>query len=90
MESLSSAHQLVWQPPLAGQSAFGYRRRDKPETKKPSTLEYTVKPGDSLWEIAEAHLGDGNRYKEIAKLNQTVLKGGVKVMPGMRLKLPTR
>jgi hypothetical protein len=36
---------------------------------------YTVKPPqghhhDSLWDIAEQHLGDGRRYKEIFQLNQ--------------------
>jgi hypothetical protein len=36
---------------------------------------YTVKPPeghhhDSLWDIAEKHLGDGRRYKEIFALNQ--------------------
>ena len=30
---------------------------------------YTVRPGDSLWRIAETLLGDGARYSEIAELN---------------------
>ena len=30
---------------------------------------YTVKRGDTLWEICKLRLGDGGRYKEIAKLN---------------------
>ncbi len=30
---------------------------------------YTVVSGDTLWAIAEKFLGDGNRYPEIAKLN---------------------
>ena len=30
---------------------------------------YTVVGGDTLWAIAEKFLGDGNRYPEIAKLN---------------------
>lgn len=29
----------------------------------------TVVPGDSLWEIAETHLGDGHRYRELYDLN---------------------
>ncbi len=33
---------------------------------------YVVKPGDSLWGIAETHLGDGARYPEIVELNQGV------------------
>jgi nucleoid-associated protein YgaU/DNA-binding SARP family transcriptional activator len=30
---------------------------------------YTVRDGDSLWRIAETHLGSGDRYQEIAQLN---------------------
>ena len=30
---------------------------------------YTVKKGDTLWDIAEDELGDGFRYKEIKALN---------------------
>jgi nucleoid-associated protein YgaU len=64
------------------------KSNQRTQRPKRTTLEYTVKDGDSLWEIAEARLGNGSRYKEIADLNQTVLQGGVKVVPGMRLKLP--
>lgn len=32
-------------------------------------LTYTVKKGDSLWKICKIYLGDGSKYKEIAKLN---------------------
>ncbi len=30
---------------------------------------YEVKEGDTLWKIAQAQLGDGNRYREIMELN---------------------
>lgn len=33
---------------------------------------YTVRDGDSLWNIAQQHLGDGKRYPEIAQLNYGV------------------
>lgn len=32
-------------------------------------MTYIVEPGDTLWGIAERFFGDGNRYKEIAELN---------------------
>jgi len=30
---------------------------------------YTVKHGDTLWQIAQTYLGKGSRYTEIVKLN---------------------
>ena len=30
---------------------------------------YTVKAGDTLWDIAQTQLGNGSRYKEITALN---------------------
>ena len=46
---------------------------------------YTVKSGDTLWSIAKKTLGDGNRYKEIQKVNG--LKDTV-IYPNTVLKIP--
>lgn len=41
---------------------------NRPTTKEtPKT--YNVKSGDTLWQIAKKELGDGDKYKELAKLN---------------------
>lgn len=40
----------------------------RPTESQPSQT-YTVQKGDSLWRICQKYLGDGNRYKEIARLN---------------------
>ena len=51
---------------------------------------YEVQPGDSMWAIAEAHLGDGNRWMEIYKLNKELIgKKPELIHPGYVLKLPT-
>lgn len=47
---------------------------------------YTVKKGDTLWDIAENELGDGFRYKEIKTLNN-LKTDTIKI--GQVLKLPT-
>lgn len=53
--------------------------------------EYVVvREGDNLWRIAAQNLGDGNRYKEISKLNTDILKDEDTLVIGMRLKLPAR
>lgn len=58
------------------------------ETEIPAKEEYTtytVKKGDSLWAIAQAKLGNGNRYKEIMTLNG--LKSTT-ISTGKKLKIP--
>ncbi len=51
-----------------------------------SVSTYTVKAGDTLWDIAQSQLGNGSRYKEIMGLNG--LASDV-IQPGQVLKLPT-
>ncbi|MBE5966267.1 MAG: LysM peptidoglycan-binding domain-containing protein [Lachnospiraceae bacterium] len=46
-----------------------------------------VKKGDTLWKISSKHLGKGNRFKEIIKLNN--LKKTT-LYVGQKLKLPTK
>ncbi len=54
------------------------------------TLTYTVRPGDTLWSIAEHHLRSGRDYQAIVALNSDVLTRGPDwVTPGMHLRLPT-
>ena len=44
--------------------------------------QYEVKSGDTLWTIAQAELGDGKRYTEIAQLNYDVTQeDGGKLTP---------
>lgn len=55
----------------------------KPSASPAAT--YTVKGGDTLWDIAKKELGDGSRYKEIMELNgmtsTTIHKGDVLKLP---------
>lgn len=52
------------QPPSADEMALA-----------PATVSYVVQPGDSLWRIAERHLGAGERYGDIVALNHHLLGG---------------
>lgn len=63
-----------------------------PATPEPVVV---VQPGDTLWEIAEEHLADGQRYPEIAALNAGVpqpdgraLQSPDIISPGWTLRLP--
>lgn len=54
------------------------------------TADYTVREGDTLWDIAEAELGDGERYREIVEANASVLEDPNLIFPGERLEIPSR
>lgn len=52
-----------------------------------TTGEYIVKPGDTLWKIAESQLGSGGRYTEIIEINKLKAEA---IYPGLILKLPDK
>ena len=54
------------------------------QAKTPAAT-YTVKKGDCLWNIAKKQLGDGTKYKEIAKKNG--ISDPNKIYPGQVIKL---
>ena len=55
----------------------------------PAPVTHTVKRGETLWSIAEHHLGSGSRYPEILKLNHELLRGKAQFLrPGWVLTLP--
>lgn len=47
---------------------------------------HTVQPGDTLWHISKKYLGDGNRYPEIANLNN--IKNPNRIYNGQVIKIP--
>jgi nucleoid-associated protein YgaU len=65
-----------------------YLVKDKPKPK--AGRQYVVREDDSLWRIAAEHLGNGDRYPEIAKLNSDILENENFLMVGMRLRLPVQ
>lgn len=50
----------------------------------------TVKPGDTLWSIAQRYLMDPARWDEILKYNQLPSSDPTVALPGMSLKVPVR
>ena len=52
---------------------------------KTPAVTYTVKQGDCLWNIAKRELGDGTKYKEIAKKNG--ISDPNRIFPGQVLTL---
>lgn len=54
----------------------------------PHTVDHEVAQGETLWSIAERHLGDGTRYTEILELNQGTIPSSNWISPGQVLQLP--
>jgi len=61
--------------------------KDRPTNKK-TTTSHKVKYGDTLWDMAEKYLGNGNRWKEIAKANG--IKDGWALVVGKTIKIPPK
>jgi hypothetical protein len=88
------AKQQTIEPRQDGPAAFTERDAEGThkyvEVQPPEGRHY-----DTMWGIAERYLGDGMRYKEIARLNEgvtqpdgTTLKNPDLIYPGWILKLP--
>ena len=59
----------------------------KPTVSQNKYIEYTVKRGDSLWNLAEKFLGNGARYKEIMYARAITSE---KIYPKQRLFIPEK
>ena len=62
----------------------------KVQAPAPESTMYTVKKGDTLWEIAEKHYGKGKgaKYPEIVKANTPPVKDPDLIQPGWVLRIP--
>lgn len=77
---------------VSAQQSGGRATMQKPKPKRPDERvppkTYTLMAGDNLWKVAQKVLGDGNRWREIQRLNG-ISDAQLKSLPvGMVLKLP--
>ena len=49
---------------------------------------YVIAKGDTLWAIAAAHYGDGNKYHDIVAANKEVIKNADLIFPGQKILIP--
>lgn len=56
------------------------------EKKKEEACTHKVKKGDTLWDISEKYLGDGRKWKEVAKANK--IKNGFDLKVGQKIEIP--
>ncbi|MFE0547449.1 hypothetical protein [Streptomyces sp. NPDC058891] len=93
----ATAVHLPQQGRTAQQQAEAEQTR-VPATSAGETRTYTVRevrPAESLWSIAERELGDGERWRQIAALNEgrtmadgQVFRANSFLQPGWQLRLP--
>jgi 5'-nucleotidase/UDP-sugar diphosphatase len=57
-----------------------------PVASSASNNSYTVKKGDTLWQIAASHYGDGKKWREIASANPGLTPSALRV--GQTIELP--
>lgn len=69
----------------AATAAVATVTKNRSTASKPAVTSVTVKKGDTLWNICKKYLGDGSKYKEIAKLNK--LENPDKIYVGQVLRL---
>ena len=78
--------------PAADESAKVASVQDKLEAagKSNEAKIYTVRPGDTLWKIAETAYGRGRggKYRLIIEANKPLLSGRGKIYPGQSLRIP--
>ena len=63
---------------------------DQPQSEPVPVVsnDYTVLPGDTLWSIAAAQLGQGSQWTQIYQLNQASIPNPNLIYIGQELKLP--
>ena len=92
LESVQKINQTLTQRVTELEDQLRQAEAIVPTTKtdtQPSTAEsiYIVVEGDSLWNIAEEQLGDGNLYTEILTLNPQI-EEDEPLFVGTKLKMP--
>ena len=71
---------------LAGMPAMaGAQQRDSARTARPGTVLHTVRPGDTLFEIARRYLGNGLRWPELFRANSGRVANANLIYPGQKL-----
>ncbi|MEW5855601.1 MAG: peptidoglycan-binding protein [Myxococcota bacterium] len=72
-----------------GKSPQTQRTQAPQQSQQPKPgANYTVKKGDSLWDISRKAYGDGNRWGEIAEANKGKVGADGLIHPGARLHIP--
>lgn len=64
------------------------KKQERPSENAPNEKNYTIKKGDTLWNVAKKLYGDGEKYKLIYEANKDKIKNPNLVKEGQKLIIP--
>jgi len=74
VDTSMSSHTVISAPQKSGNVTIDQKAAATAaqKTDGPETFKHTVQSGDTLWGLAEKHLGDGAKYKKILDCNPDI------------------
>ena len=88
-EGGSTTDQPMTEQQTETERVMEQRRGERGGLDSTSTRTYTVKPGDTLSDIAQAEMGDAKRWPELYEANKDAVgKNPDMIHPGLELKIP--
>jgi len=83
-EGKKTAPETIDIPDLTGLPSAEEAEKGSAEKKK--EIIHVVRPGESLWSIAETYYSDGTKFKLLAKANPSIHPD--RLLPGQKIRIP--
>lgn len=88
LDSVDSPFEIVMGQPVAPRDQNTSAAPAPSTTRDVATSEYTVQPGDTLWQLATRFLGNGSRHSELKAMNKGRLGPDGELRVGTKILVP--
>ncbi len=85
-KAVEASHRVLQTPP---KDAVAHALKTEAAVREAEGKTYVVRPGDTLWAIAQRIYGDPYQYKRLFEANPRVLAAPEHIFPGQVLRVPT-